>query len=105
MKKYYFLDKHKQWRGPYNYLQMLYMCLNSTVTMYSFVWNNKMFGDNVNTPLESIYARKYALDIHAFPKWIFKGYLKLWIFNITRKLKLKLSQKIDITNSWQNQFK
>ena len=93
MKKYYFLDKHKQWRGPYNYLQMLYMCLNGTVTMYSFVWNNKMFGDNVNTPLESIYDRKYALDIHAFPKWIFKGYLKLWIFNITRKLKLKLSQK------------
>ena len=49
MKQYYFLNKHRQWKGPYNYLRMLYLCLNGTVTMHSFVWNNKMNGESVNT--------------------------------------------------------
>lgn len=91
MKQYYFLNKHRQWKGPYNYLRMLYLCLNGTVTMHSFVWNNKMNGESVNTPTESIYARKYAF--HVFPKWIFKDYLKVYFINNIKKLRFKFSRK------------
>ena len=91
MKQYYFLDKHKQWKGSYNYLQMLYLCFNGTVTMHSFVWNNKMYGESVNTPTESIYARKYAF--HVFPKCVFKDYLKVYFINIVKKLRFKFSRK------------
>jgi hypothetical protein len=91
MKQYYFLNKHRQWKGPYNYLRMLYLCLNGTVTMHSFVWNNKMNGESVNTPTESIYARKYAF--HVFPKWVFKDYLKVYFINNIKKLRFKFSRK------------
>lgn len=91
MKQYYFLNKHRQWKGPYNYLRMLYLCLNGTVTMHSFVWNNKMNGESVNTPTESIYARKYAF--HVFPKWVFKDYLKVYFINNIKKLSFKFSRK------------
>ena len=91
MKQYYFLNKHRQWKGPYNYLRMLYLCLNGTVTMHSFVWNNKMYGESVNTPTESIYARKYAF--HVFPKWVFKDYLKVYFINNIKKLRFKFSRK------------
>lgn len=91
MKQYYFLNKHRQWKGPYNYLRILYLCLNGTVTMHSFVWNNKMNGESVNTPTESIYARKYAF--HVFPKWVFKDYLKVYFINNIKKLRFKFSRK------------
>jgi len=59
--------------------------------MHSFVWNNKMNGESVNTPTESIYARKYAF--HVFPKWVFKDYLKVYFINNIKKLRFKFSRK------------
>lgn len=58
MKKYYFLDKHKLWKGPYRYPQILYFCLNGAIQPTSYIWHNKLAVDIGEHPLVSIYARK-----------------------------------------------
>ena len=93
MKQYYFLDNQKQWNGPYNYLQILFLCIRGTISVDSFVWYQKA-RENANNPYESIYPRHYAYRV--FPKWIFKGYLKVLLHYFLKVIKSKLSSNRNI---------
>lgn len=98
MKKYYFLDKYKLWKGPYRYPQILYFCLNGTIQPTSYIWHNKLAVDIGEHPSVSIYARKYAYEYHSFPVWVFRSNIKILLINVLKKWKKRFSKKDSFEN-------
>ena len=98
MKKYYFLDKHKLWKGPYRYPQILYFCLNGAIQPTSYIWHNKLAVDIGEHPLVSIYARKYAYEYRSFPVWVFRSNIKILSINVLKKWKKRFSKKDSFEN-------
>ncbi|HOU69654.1 MAG TPA: hypothetical protein PKW49_13940 [Paludibacteraceae bacterium] len=98
MKKYYFLNKRKQWQGPYRYPQILYFCLNGTIEPTSYIWHNKLAVDIGDHPSVSIYARKYVYEYRSFPVWVFRSNIKILTINTLKKWKKIFSKKDSFDN-------
>lgn len=95
MKKFYFLSKNKQWKGPYIFPQILYFCLDGTIAPTAYLWHNRLTPDIGKHPSASIYARKKAQDFAMLPVWIFGYNIRIIAQNMKRKWKKRLSKKDD----------
>jgi len=95
MKKFYFLNRNKQWRGPYRYPQILFFCLNGTIKPTTYLWHNRLATDIGKHPSKSIYARKNAHEFRALPKWVFGSNLNIIARNNIKNWKKCWQKKND----------
>ncbi|MCS3737699.1 hypothetical protein [Mucilaginibacter dorajii] len=95
MKKFYFLNKDKQWQGPYWFPRILLFALNGTIEPATYVWNDKLATDIGSHPENSIYARLKASEYRSLPMWVFGYNLKILITNATKRMKTTFQKKDD----------
>lgn len=95
MKKFYFLNRNKQWQGPYRYPQILFFCLNGTIKPTTYLWHNRLATDIGKHPSKSIYARKNAHEFRALPKWVFGSNLNIIARNNIKNWKKCWQKKND----------
>lgn len=95
MKKFYFLNKNKHWKGPYIFPQILFFCLDGTIKPTTYLWHSKLATDIGDHPSTSIYARKNAHDFDRLPMWVFGYNLNIILTNKLKAWRKKLSKKDD----------
>ncbi|MBS1666364.1 MAG: hypothetical protein JST58_03215 [Bacteroidetes bacterium] len=96
VRKYYFLNNKKQWRGPYWLPQVLFYSLTGTIKPYTYLWHNKLSQDGCEHPLHCIYGRKKAFEFGFLPFWLFGSNLKIIAANLINWIKKRLKKK----DSW-----
>jgi len=85
MKKFYYLDDKKRWRGPYPYLGILFLTLTGKIGPHNYLWHNKLTSDIGPHPTQSIYARLSAHEHRSLPMWVFGSNLKILAKNSFKK--------------------
>jgi hypothetical protein len=92
MKKFYYLDNKKHWRGPYPYVGILYLTLTGKIGPHNYLWHNKLTTDIGPHPSQSIYTRLGAREHRSLPMWVFGSNLKILAKNSIKKF-IKLFKK------------
>lgn len=87
VRKYYFLNSKKQWRGPYTYLQILFFAFKGAIEPHTYIWHNKLKSDIGQHPLKSAYNRVKAYQFRNLPIWVFGYNLKIMLSNLFGRAK------------------
>lgn len=92
MRRFFFLNREREWQGPFLFPTIVWLCLKGEVHPTTYLWTKDKNTEDAAKPSESISRRKQAYQYKLLPVWIFGENIEA----LYRSTKKKWTRKIQL---------